>query len=255
MSFFKENPFTVPERSPLFKPIPRFYKGYRKISLLCEASTEGISKALPPGFECESNLIEVFVMHCPEVYDVANPEMGPRNYMEGGVVLHARYGDLVGGHVAYEYVTTDDALAGGREVWGYPKKLGEVSFEELAGGEIHASVSRLGRKLIDARFAPGDAPAFTKPGLQPRIQVKRIPRADGQGYDVDQVIRNELRAPKVQQHVRGSGSVSLGGSPIMDPLFELGVERVIGAEFVVAEFFLDYGEIYEDRLAIANAMP
>ncbi|WP_163434673.1 acetoacetate decarboxylase family protein, partial [Escherichia coli] len=69
-----------------------------------------------------------------EVYDVANPEMGPRNYLEGGVVVPARYGDLVGGHVLYEYVTTDDSMAGGREVWGYPKKLGEVGFDEHPNG-------------------------------------------------------------------------------------------------------------------------
>ncbi len=34
----------------------------------------------------------------------------------------------------------------------------------------------------------------------------------------------------------------------MDPLYELDVQRVIGAEFVVAEFYLDYGVIHEDRL-------
>jgi acetoacetate decarboxylase len=33
----------------------------------------------------------------------------------------------------------------------------------------------------------------------------------------------------------------------MDPLMELGVTRVIGAEHVVAEFRLGYGRVFHDR--------
>jgi acetoacetate decarboxylase len=173
--------------------------------------------------------------------------MGPRNYLEGGVVVPVRYGDLLGGHVLYEFVTTDDAMAGGREVWGYPKKMGEVTMTESGGGYITASVSRLGRTLINATFTPQDI-AYDKPLLHPRVQVKRIPRADGRGYDVDQIIRNDLRDAKIAQLVRGSATLAMGGSSLMDPLYELDVQRVIGAEFVVAEFYLDYGVIHEDRL-------
>src|SRR3546814_15483776 len=102
-------------------------------------------------------------------------------------------------------------MAGGREVWGYPKKMGEVAFDESGDGHIRAMVSRLGRTLIDARFTPSPDIVFDKPGLQPRIQVKRIPRADGHGYDVDQLIRNDLRDAKVHQRVRGMETCNLGG--------------------------------------------
>jgi acetoacetate decarboxylase len=241
-------PFTLPDRTPLFKPVPRLYKGYRKLSLTCEGDAAGIAKALPEGFEAQGTIFEIFVMHCPEVHDLAEPDMGPRNYLEGGVVVPVRYGDLSGGHVLYEYVSTDDAMAGGREIWGYPKKLADVTFDEDGSGSIAATVSRLGRVLIDARFSPGDV-TFDKPVLHPRIQVKRIPRADGNGFDVDQVIRNELRDPQVHHHVKGRASVSLGGSAIMDPVHELAVTSVLGAEFVVADFVLDWGAVHEDRLA------
>ncbi|MGE3477811.1 MAG: acetoacetate decarboxylase family protein, partial [Rhodospirillaceae bacterium] len=158
------------------------------------------------------------------------------------------YKNVLGGHVLYEYVTTDDALCGGREVWGYPKKLAKVSFDEAPDGRIAASVERLGKTLIDAKFTPGEA-AFEKPSLQPRLQVKRIPRVDGEGFDVDQIIYNELASPKLHERTAGAATVALGGSPIMDPLMELGVSRVVGAEFIVADFHLAYGRVYEDRLA------
>lgn len=239
-------PFTVPDRSPLFKNMPRHYVGYRKVSVFCEASPEGVRKALPAGLDYVSNVIEVFVMNCPEVHDLANPEMGPRSYLEGGVVIQAGYGGVTGGHVLYEFVTTDDAMAGGREVWGYPKKLGHVTYDEAADGSIEASVWRLGQPLIKIAFAPGDAP-YEKPVLHPRLQVKRIPRADGQGFDVDQIILNELTGAKLISNTRGTGSVTLGGRTAMDPLMELGVTRVIGAEHVVAEFVLGFGKVFHDK--------
>jgi acetoacetate decarboxylase len=105
-------PFTVPDRTPLFKPMPRHYKGFRKLSIFCRANIDGIRKALPADLEVVSDVIEVFVMNCPEVHDLAEPVMGPRAYLEGGVVVPARYKSLIGGHVLYEYVTTDDAWPG-----------------------------------------------------------------------------------------------------------------------------------------------
>lgn len=243
----RKHPHTVPDRSPLYKAMPRHYKGYRKLSIYCRADIDGIRKALPAGFSPASDLIEVFVMHCPEVHDLDNPEMGPRNYLEGGVVVPITFGKVSGGHVLYEYVTTDDALAGGREVWGYPKKLAEVTFKEDAAGSISATVSRLGHTLISAQFTRAQV-EFEKPKLHPRLQVKRILRADGKGLDVDQVILNELKDAKVAERHVGTAKLELGGRAKMDPLLELGVRDVIGAEFVVADFILDYGSIYLDRL-------
>jgi acetoacetate decarboxylase len=139
-------------------------------------------------------------------------------------------------------------MAGGREVWGYPKKLGQVNYEEAADGSITAGVSRLDQTLIKIGFRPGEAP-FEKPSLHPRLQVKRIPRADGQGFDVDQIILNELTGAKIISQARGAGSVILGGRSNMDPLMELGITRVIGAEHAVAEFRLGYGRVFHDRKA------
>src|SRR3546814_11368167 len=108
--------------------------------------------------------------------------------------------------------------------------MGEVAFDESGDGHIRAMVSRLGRTLIDARFTPSPDIVFDKPGLKPRIQVKRIPRADGHGYDVDQIIRNDLSDDKVHQSVRGMAQLNRGGETHMDHLLELGAGEGGGAE-------------------------
>lgn len=89
---------------------------------------------------------------------------------------------------------------------------------------------------------------FDKPILHPRLQVKRIPRADGQGFDVDQIILNALSDAKIVSGTCGTESVIFGGRTEMDPLMELGSTCVIGAEHVVAKFELGYGRVFHDKL-------
>jgi len=239
---------TQPQRTPLFKGLPRLYANYRRLSIFCRGSEDGIRAALPDGLEYVDNHFEIFIMECPEVYDQSNPTMGPRHYLEGGVVVTAGFEGLKGGHVLYEYVTTDDAMAGGREIFGYPKKLANVTFDEGLDGTIRATVTRLGYCLIDAAFKPEDKVAFTKPALHPRLQIKQIPRVDGAGYDVDQIVRVDLKDFKFKSSVLGSAAVRLGGRAHMDPLFELGLEAVLGAEMLVGDFVLGPGSVHHDRL-------
>lgn len=174
-------------------------------------------------------------MHVPDAGSLGT-------YREGGVVAKVRYGDLVGGHVLYEYVTSDDSMAAGREIWGYPKKMCEIDWSE-SQASIRASVTRRGHEVIGIQFYARDA-EFERPVLQPRLQVKRIPSADGNGNDIDRVIRNELQGGTVHQRITGMASVRLGGSA-QDPLGELTIKEVIGAEFIVADFVLEFGTILD----------
>lgn len=235
---------TIPHRSPLFKPLPRLYADFEKISVICRAPKDAVRRALPAPFDYVSDIIEVFAYRCPKVVDISAPEAGPRSYMESGIALQAAIDGVVGGHVAYEYVTTDDAMAPGREIWGYPKKLADVTWD-VQGGTITSQTSRRGRTLIDVEFTEGEA-LYEKPVLQPRLQIKKIPRADGLGYDVHQVVLNKLGKWTLFESVTGMAEVKLGGVENMDPLFDLGPLEILGAEKIRAEFELGYGEIFKD---------
>ena len=235
---------TIPHRSPLFKPLPRLYAKFEKISVICRAPKEAVRRTLPEPLEYVSDIIEVFVYRCPEVHDLAIPGATPRSYMESGIVLQAAVDGVAGGHVAYEYVTTDDAMAPGREIWGYPKKIADVDWR-TQGQTIASRTARRDHTLIDIEFTEGPA-AYEKPLLQPRLQIKRIPRADGNGYDVHQIVLNKLSKWTLFETVTGTAKVRLGGQENMDPLFELGPLEVLGAEKIRAEFELGYGEVFKD---------
>jgi len=235
---------TIPHRSPLFKPLPRHYAEFEKISVICRAPKDAVRRALPEPFDYVSDIIEVFAYYCPKVVDLAAPGAKPRSYVESGIAIQAAVDGVTGGHVLYEYVTTDDAMAPGREIWGYPKKLAEVSWEKQ-GGSIVSRTVRREQTLIDIEFTEGPC-TYEKPVLQPRLQIKKIPRADGLGYDVHQIVLNKLGKWTLFDSVTGTAKVKLGGIETMDPLFDLGPLEVLGAEKIRAEFELGYGEIFKD---------
>ena len=118
--------FTMPDRAPLYQAPPIAYRGVRAVHAWVKASPEGIRRALPPVFEPVGDVIQLFVMHSPDAGYLGS-------YDEGGVVIPCRYQGVTGAHVAYEYVSSDDSLAAGREIWGYPKKLAKVGLAFEAG--------------------------------------------------------------------------------------------------------------------------
>lgn len=231
--------YTMPDVAPLYPEVPYDYKGYRKLSVLCKADVNGIRNALPEVFEPVGDVIEFFLMSIPEV-------KGLDPYMEGGVVIPCRYEGVVGAHVVYEYVTDDDSMAAGREIWGYPKKLCEMTFQEN-GPTVRSDLSRRGTKLISIEFEEDlSIPSFDHPVMQPRLQLKRFVRADGKGFDMDQIILNELTGAKTHELKRGRAKIAVKGSA-QDPLHRFEPLEVIGAEFMVADFRLEYGKIFREK--------
>jgi len=88
------------------------------------------------------------------------------------------------------------ALIGGREVFGEPKKLGEVTVER-DGLVVHASPARHDIAFVEVRGAVSGHPP--EPSRRTDFYLKFLPAVDGSGFDVDTVqvhcLRNWLTEP------------------------------------------------------------
>ncbi|MER5389355.1 acetoacetate decarboxylase family protein [Saccharopolyspora sp. NPDC002686] len=223
-----------PERDPLYPPPPYVYTAYRRLGVLARTSVEALRAVLPAALEPVGELFEVFFMDVQQV-------SGLRPYQEAGVVVPCSYRGEVGAHVAYEYVTTDDALTVGREIWGYPKKLAEVDLEYADSSQIRATCSRLGT-LMSAEFEPDASAQVDFPVLSPRFQVRRSPGPVDANASATAMVRNVLPDAAVTERTAGRASLNLKDGAgdrlgVLEPL------RVVGAEFTRGRFVLDYGQV------------
>lgn len=228
----------LPENSPLYPLLPYRYKDYEKISVFCKCSPEGIRKLLPSVLKPTSDIVEVFIL---KNHDID----GLKPYSEGGVVIPCEFNGISGGHVAFEWVTTDDALCAGREIWGFPKKIADVDFnynEEYVSGKV----SRDGKLLFDIKFN-FEKIEINIPKLQPRLIVKRILSPGDDRLSIDQVICNEVENSKFSTMETGSAKLNIHKSK-EDPIYLLGPFSILGATYSRGEFTLTYGKVVEDLL-------
>jgi len=229
-------------KSDLYPLPPYKYEEYRKLSAYCEGNENEIRDLIPSPLEYVTNIFEVSIINITKI-------SGLKPYMEAALAVPVKYKNNFGGHVAYEWTSTDDALCCGREIWGYPKKL--LDRAELLEKEnlIKGNVWRKGAKILSINFQIDTKHInFEPPILQPRLQLKIIPRANGTGEDVKKIILIPVKGwlPYEATLLKtGKAAVSFEQSE-SDPLYRLMPIRVLSGAFAVGSFILDYGEELAD---------
>ncbi len=144
----------------------------------------------------------------------------------GSVAVRAVHDGVEGDYPLVMPMTTERALIGGREVFGEPKKLGEVVVER-DGERVGGRLTRHGVSfvVVEGQVA-GDLPL---PGEHTDLDfyVKFLPAPDGDGLDSDAALVHCTRRGRTRALHRIEGSVTLNESPY-DPVADLPVVRLIG---------------------------
>lgn len=143
----------------------------------------------------------------------------------GSVAVAAEHGGVEGWYPLVMPMTHERALTGGREVFGEPKKLGEV---EVArdGLVVRASLARHGIAFVEVRGAVDGALPVPGPTRRTDFYFKFLPAVDGRGFDADPVLVHCVRHEKVRKLERVTGDVVLRES-MYDPVADLPVRRLV----------------------------
>jgi acetoacetate decarboxylase len=143
-------------------------------------------------------------------------------YREAGVFFDVTHFGRRAAFSPWMLVDDDVALILGRELLGYPKKLGEFTFE-LDGDRISATASRRGHPLVSMRGTLGDVVPKPPPILaRPHRNIRA-----STGLAIPKVIAFTPTERVIE--VRGAQlEVTITGSE-RDPLDDLGLGRVLAA--------------------------
>jgi acetoacetate decarboxylase len=164
------------------------------------------------------------------------------SYLESALFLWAEFKGEEGSYCLSMPVTDDIAMAGGREIYGYPKKIGNIQFSR-SGEDVEGWAERHGVRFFELRakltgkFNTEDAQKiFTEVfGSKANVLVynfKHFPAPGGEGFDYNpRLIRQEVKVH--------STSVELGEVEIVlqpsdrDPWAEVEIVRVLGAIYTI----------------------
>ena len=212
-------------------PLPPWEHDFRTLAVHCAVEEASLRPFIPAPLELASNRIQVAVMR----FDCSVPE---RLYYDAAVIALVRYRGITGGFWPFAYNSTDQAMSGTREIWGYNMKLAEMEIAESAT-RIEAATRRLGKTIISVAMLP-TGEAIETLDMFPRLFLKLTPDVASSEGVRQSVIRMDTR-PEIHSHATGTGEVSFEPSAD-DPLHRLKIIKVFGASFTTGHQILPWGE-------------
>lgn len=235
--------FAMPLTNPSFpRPPYRFYNR-EYIVITYRTDPAALAAVVPEPLVVTDNIVKYEFIRMPD-------STGFGDYTESGQVIPVSFNGDHGGYVHSMYLDDDAPIAGGRELWGFPKKLaspkisheGEVLVGTLDCRGLRCAVGTMGYKHKEA-----DKDAVLKAMMAPNYMLKIIPHVDG-GPRILELVRYYLEDIQVKGAWTGPAALELFQHVTVD-VAKLPVLEVISAIHYVADLTLGMGEVVHDYLA------
>ena len=208
-----------------------------------ETDPEMLQSVLPPGLELVEPVIKFEFISMPD-------STGFGSYTESGQVIPVRYKNEIGGFTISMFLDDFAPISGGREIWGYPKKLAKpqlfVSSDTLEGTLDYGSI-RIATGTMGYKHHEFDKKAVLESCKQPIFLLKNIPGVDGKPL-VNQLTKTYLQDVVIKGAWTGPTSLELHPHALA-PIADFPVLKVISGVHYLTDLVLPYGEVAEDYLA------
>lgn len=180
---------------------------------------EAIERILPPPLEPGNSLGA-----SAYVAEFNKPNFCPP-YNEAAVFIPCQYEGEEGSYCLAMPVDNDMAMLGGREIYGYPKKMAESISVTRNGNEVHGVCIRRGVPIIEIKGTLTDVLEETVE-IGPHFLVKSILDEKGIGVRKGPVLLRQKNITDMGKIEIGEGSLNFGKSKY-DSLHEIPVDKVM----------------------------
>ncbi|HEY2872920.1 MAG TPA: acetoacetate decarboxylase [Reyranella sp.] len=240
--------FAMPLNNPAYPPGP--YKFYNREFIVISYRTDPalLQKVVPEPLTPAGNTVSYEFIRMPD-------STGFGDYTETGQVIPVHYKDKdgtvqEGGYVQAMYLDDEGPIAGGREIWGFPKKLATplVSHQSetlvctLHFGNVLCVNATMGYKHRELDHAP-----IQKSLAKPNFMIKIIPHVDCTPR-ICELVRYYCEDVTVKGAWSGPAALQLFDHALCD-VARLPVREVISATHFVTDLTLGLGEVVHDYLA------
>ncbi len=233
--------YALPQLSPLFMQPPYEYRDAWSMKVSFRTDPRAVAPYLPkPLVGDPQGAMFVTTSH----FFTA----GFGHYSEVLVGACAKYRGRPVNHSLYLILDNDIAIAAGREIWGFPKKLGRVALAER-DGVVTGEVERGGLPLIRVAMELGPLVSPNELGGSAEYtNLKLVPSIrEGGAPEVMQLTSTTLTNITIKQVYKGRATLQFLPSPA-DRFSDIPVREVLGGHYYNADFTLGHGEVLHDYL-------
>ena len=118
----KANAFAMPLTSPAFPRGPYRFNNREFLVITYRTDMDALRALVPEPLEVTEPLVKYEFIRMPD-------STGFGDYTESGQVIPVSYNGVAGGYTLAMYLDDHPPIAGGRELWGFPKKLAQPTLQ------------------------------------------------------------------------------------------------------------------------------
>jgi len=234
--------FAMPLTSPSYPPGPYRFIDREFFVITYRTDPEALRAVVPEPLQIIDPVVKYEFIRMPD-------STGFGSYMESGQVIPVEFNGQKGGYVHAMYLNDDSPIAGGREIWGFPKKLAEPTLttqkDTLLGtldyGPVRIATGTMGykHKTLDLEKvrASLEAPGFL---LKIFPNVDCCPR-------VCELVRYYLLDLNIKGAWSAPAALELHHHALA-PVAELPVLEVLSGVHIITDLTLGLGEVVHDYL-------
>lgn len=236
---------SIPPASPSYPHGPFRFKDREYFIVVYDSDPDAIREALPEPLEpIEEPRVFYEWIRMPD-------SSGFGDYTESGVVIPAYLDGKRVSFTAQMYLDDHPPIAGGREIWGFPKKWAQPELsvhKDTLTGTLYYSGERVAVGTMTYKHEPlARDPAKARAALEtPVVLLKLVPHVDGKPA-IAQLVSVTLTDITIKGAWSGKGRLHLIPH-VNAPVADLPVRKVIAARHIIADLTLPYGEVVHDYL-------
>lgn len=238
----RKRAFAMPLWSPCYPPGPYRFINREFLIITYETDIELLREVVPAPLEVVEPLVKFEFIRMPD-------STGFGDYTESGQVIPVRFKGQRGGYSHAMYLDDLPPIAGGREIWGFPKKLAQPKLQivkETLVGTLDYGGSRITTATMGYKYQTLDTKKIAAALAGKNYLLKIIPHVDG-SVRICELVEYELTDISVKGAWQGPAQLELFHHA-MAPVASLPVKKIVSGVHIQSDITLPYGRVVHDYM-------
>jgi acetoacetate decarboxylase len=238
----RESAFAMPLTSPAYPPGPYRFIDREFLVITYKTDMDALRAVVPEPLKVEEPLVKYEFIRMPN-------SSGFGDYSESGQIIPVSLNGEKGGYVHAMFLNDEGPIAGGREIWGFPKKLAEPSLtvqKDTIVGTLDYGPVRVATGTMGYKYRPADLAEVTASLKAPGFLLKIIPDADCKPR-ICELVRYYQEDLTVKGAWTGPAALQLTHHALA-PVAKLPVLEVVSAVHILTDLTLGLGTLAYDYL-------
>ena len=238
----KKTAYAMPLTNPAYPPGPYRFMDREYMIVTYRTDPAALAAVIPEPLLPLEPIVKYEFIKMPN-------STGFGDYTESGQVVPVSFQGEEGVFIHSMYLDDESPIAGGREIWGFPKKFANPKVEhegDVIVGKLHYGSVLCATMTMGFKHRALDPSGIIASLKKPNYLIKIMPHVDG-SLRICELVRYYLKEITIKEAWSSPADLQLFNHVIAD-VAKLPVLEVLSAVHFVADLTLGMGEVVHDYI-------